>query len=788
MKKILAIILILFLVFNFFVVAVSSNNILKRNPQKYSKSETLIISELFPNPEEYQIKFFNNGQKISVDNFGYIMEPGMPLLPCKNIYVALPPGAKIKSVDIERIKEEELPGSYSIIPASYSIPLHGFNKNSDLNYKYEWLNNFNSVYLSDEPYPKIPGKIVDSGNFGQFNYVLVSIYPFKYYPISGRLFFYESAVITINYDCLSQNNIKWNHNAEKLAKNLFTNYEEIKGTYEPVNIFPSSKDETYNYVIITSSNLYDTIMSTSFISWKNLIGYNIKIVNVTDSEITSQSGIDLVEKIRNFLREYYYDWNIEYVLIIGNSATVPMRYCYPDPFNHMNTAGTPGGNGGEIPTDYYYADLSNSDSNSWDSDGDGFHGEYGHDTPDFLPEVYVGRIPIDNPSRIVYTLEKTVSFEQDIGNWKQNALHPAAFFYFTDELGIGEPAMDGATCCAYIESDFMDGWNVSCYSEQEGLEKSVYPWKPLSEYAFATDWRTGKYSIVNWGAHGWTDLIARKVWNWDDGDNIPEANEMWWPNMLSTSSYLDDDYPSIVTCISCYVGYPEPNNYGNMGIDLLTRPTYGASVGVIASARTPYGTIDWPTTPGASDSIIYEFNRYLINESQKVGEALFNSKHFCNVNYDWYGWVEYNDLYTYNLFGDPSLTLEGIYIGEKPDKPSTPKGPDSGSVGVQYTYSTSTSDPDNDNIYYKFDWGDGSDSGWLGPYESGEICEAKHIWTKKASYEIKSRAKDTHELISEWSETFKVNIPRYKAKNSNILMSLFERLTKLFVNLGFILQ
>ena len=37
---------------------------------------------------------------------------------------------------------------------------------------------------------------------------------------------------------------------------------------------------------------------------------------------------------------------------------------------------------------------------------------------------------------------------------------------------------------------------------------------------------------------------------------------------------------------------------------------------------------------------------------------------------------------------------------------------------------TITTDPDNDNVYVYWDWDDGTNSGWLGPYTSGhEICE-----------------------------------------------------------------
>jgi len=219
--------------------------------------------------------------------------------------------------------------------------------------------------------------------------------------------------------------------------------------------------------------------------------------------------------------------------------------------------------------------------------------------------------------------------------------------------------MDGARIGAVIADDFMENWTVSRYTEQEGLESSEYPGAPLTETAWTQDWADNQYGIVNWGAHGWSNLIARKVWSSDDGDHIPEPNEITWPTMLSTSSNLDDDYPSIVTSISCYVGYPEPNNWGNMGIDLLTVPGYGASVGVISSARTPYGNLDWPTDLGGSDSIIYEFNNNLINRSYTVGEAFYQAKFFCNLHYAWTSYEEYIDLYTFNLFGDPALWFEG---------------------------------------------------------------------------------------------------------------------------------
>ncbi len=538
----------------------------------------------------------------------------------------------------------------------------------------------------------------------------------------------------------------------------FEDLEEIKEKYKSIKMFENS--QTYDYVIITTENLYNAITSSTFLEWKSLIGFNIKIINITDNEIASQTGKDLPEKVRSFLRSYYINWGIQYVLIVGNHATIPMRYCYPDPTNHRFDIFD--WNSGEVPTDYYYADLSSSDSESWDYDGDGYYGEYGQDRPDFLPEVYVGRIPTNVQSRITYTLDKIVTFEQDTGDWKQNALHAGAFFYFTNEGNSQNPAMDGAKLLYYIEKDIMNGWTISHYSEQDGLEKSVYNWPALSQSAFINDWRNGQYSIVNWQGHGWTNRVARKVWSWDDENGIPEGNEISWIDFININSNLDDDYPSIVTAESCYVGCPEPDSNSNLGIDLLTNPSIGASIGVVASARSPYGSLDWPNDPGGSDSIIYEFNRLMIEDSKKVGEALYDSKYFCNYNYGWAHYTEYQDMYTFNLFGEPSLNIQGIKTENlPPDKPQI-YGSTSGENGIDYNYTISAIDQDGDNLYYRIDWGDNTGEVTIGPYTSGIEVTANHTWYEEGIYILKVKAQDIYGDESEWS-VLEISMPKNKA-------------------------
>ena len=79
---------------------------------------------------------------------------------------------------------------------------------------------------------------------------------------------------------------------------------------------------------------------------------------------------------------------------------------------------------------------------------------------------------------------------------------------------------------------------------------------------------------------------------------------------------------------------------------------------------------------------------------------------------------------------------------------------------LKYTYSTSTSDPDGDQVYYWFDWGDDTNSGWIGPYDSGTLCESSHIWRSTGSYEIRVKAKDDKGAQSEWSDFLAISMPK----------------------------
>ncbi len=100
------------------------------------------------------------------------------------------------------------------------------------------------------------------------------------------------------------------------------------------------------------------------------------------------------------------------------------------------------------------------------------------------------------------------------------------------------------------------------------------------------------------------------------------------------------------------------------------------------------------------------------------------------------------------------------WIQASNDPPDIPEidGYTSGTAGKSYPYVFETSDIDGNNIWYYIEWDDGTVTGWLGPYNSGERITKSHTWNDRGKYTIRCKAKDVYDEESDWGE-FEVTMP-----------------------------
>jgi hypothetical protein len=133
-----------------------------------------------------------------------------------------------------------------------------------------------------------------------------------------------------------------------------------------------------------------------------------------------------------------------------------------------------------------------------------------------------------------------------------------------------------------------------------------------------------------------------------------------------------------------------------------------------------------------------------------------------------------------------ALDAEGFFT----EPPSTPSiaGLEEGEAGTLYPYTFVASDPEGEIVFYYIDWGDGTDTGWIGPYLSGEEITKEHSWSEKGTYSITCKAKDVIYAESDWG-TLSVTMPTsYTIPFTQFWIKILERFPHAFPILRHLLR
>ena len=202
-----------------------------------------------------------------------------------------------------------------------------------------------------------------------------------------------------------------------------------------------------------------------------------------------------------------------------------------------------------------------------------------------------------------------------------------------------------------------------------------------------------------------------------------------------------------------------------------------------------------------------EYNEYFDLEIMRSGYS-WGSDHYrfweAGYNAIFYAEYNFNDYYhspddTIEHMNIPYATRvtkliittlaelsEISVLKNAPLKPETPYGELNGKIGEEYYYNTSTTDVDGNIVYYYWLWGDGSNSDWIGPYNSGEEISIPHIWNKRGDYTLKVKAKDEEGFESLWSDPLTISMPRNHQYVKEYLINIIEKynfLSKILYNI-----
>jgi hypothetical protein len=331
-------------------------------------------------------------QTVTIDNAKQSGIPGEPTLPYLAVSLMLPPGESAESIEIVRENETLLPGTYLLYPKQDVLPLS--KKPSG-----EFLRN-EAVYRMNGNYPVMVSGHLLTQYLNGFAFALSTFTPVNYNPATGKVSYFRDVTVKIRTrsDVKSATSLK-NLTSSKDALDRvrsFAQNPEMMSQYP----YPSLKQTGYQILIITPFSFEDGF--TDLVNYYASIGMSAQIVSTEDIN-AGTSGIDIQEKIRNYIRQEYQNNSIEYVLLGGGEQWVPSRkfYCIV----YFGTGGVEE-ESNDIPADIYYSALDGTD----DLNGNLTYGEVA-DSTDLLPDVAVGRLPFSNPTEQASMVHKSVSYQ-----------------------------------------------------------------------------------------------------------------------------------------------------------------------------------------------------------------------------------------------------------------------------------------------------------------------------------------------------------------------------------------
>ncbi len=303
-------------------------------------------------------------QALSIPGGGRTYNIGWAELPTWSRFIAVPQGVT-PEVEVVQYTSQVLSG-YNVCPVQeqpvdkVDAPQPEFVKDAEFYGK----DKFYPDRLAFVEEPKIiRGCLVSS----------LVLFPVQYNPVRGELKVVSEIKVRIGFAGGDGTFIDPRYRSpyfENLFQNLLLNYSVLS----PPPTVSGKGDTGCDFLIITHPNFQAWAESLAF--WKNLSGIPTWVRN------TTQTGSD-TGSIRAYIQNAYDTWlpPPSFLLLIGDADFIPLFYRSIHPYDYLKTG-----------TDLYYTTLDGSD---------------------FFPDLFPGRISVDNASEAGVVIAKILKYQRD---------------------------------------------------------------------------------------------------------------------------------------------------------------------------------------------------------------------------------------------------------------------------------------------------------------------------------------------------------------------------------------
>jgi hypothetical protein len=352
-----------------------------------------------------------------------------------------------------------------------------------------------------------------------------------------------------------------------------------------------SADIQADYIVITHESFLEAVQP--LVKWRNDQGLAVQVVAISEVYDEFSHGLEDPAAIRELLRYAHENWAEpvpQYVLLVGDAS-----YDYRDDLH--------GPNKNLVPTSLVDTDLSGQTvSDNWFAC---------LDDEDVIPDMAVGRLPVNNPGEAQAVVEKILAYEQNAppGDWRRDVVLVA----------------DGKEVSFAIQSDLLVERSIP-----SGYEVSkVYAASSEDPHSALAEELAQGSLVVNYIGHGSIDL-------WSE-DKLLSSEQI---NTLG-----NDRRQPMMILMSCLLGFFGHPQLDAMGEELLLAEDGGA-VAVFAPSSLTLSSDQEPLNQALLAALLEE-------DAPPVGLAILQAKR--SVGAETQG--RRDVIETFTLLGDPALWL-----------------------------------------------------------------------------------------------------------------------------------
>lgn len=330
--------------------------------------------------------------------------------------------------------------------------------------------------------------------------------------------------------------------------------------------------------------------------------------------------------IRDFITDKHTE-GAEWVLLAGGDDLIPSlrvsRLWYL-------------GDNDSVPTDYYYSCLDGDWNSDWDPNyGENEHPDVGDEIQDWIPDIYVGRIPVSTASEMKNIVSTIIEYEKsppmNSSEWFSRALLAG---------GVADDVTDDAYLMELLRTNLLEPENFSDYRL---YYSGTYPRDAQLTYPAFEKYIGYGNSIITWVGHGF----------YTEAFPCPDCSAF----VDLETSPLNDGMLPFVYADSCMTGaFDQTNSLGNHVLKTW-------AIGYIGSSRSSYYSEKWNLSDGFNQDMLYRFVEQFLNGSYQPGKAIAEMKGWYYLNQwplddSWGGGdASKKNLLQYTLLGDPEIPI-----------------------------------------------------------------------------------------------------------------------------------